>query len=241
MPIPNRRSFFRHSMSAPITVQAAGIRTSIPATLVDISGGGCSIVCRMQFRSGTSLRFELLTLDGRLTLAGTIRLARYSAVDRSFSYGIEFHFVDERVRDQLVRVVNAERTRSRSRLLATQHDPRTSEERTPRVRADFSVEYTVDGATGLHHGFATDVSLGGMRLETDRALRPEQRLRIYFSLPGGDGLTVGVVAHALPGIRTRNTMQIHRVRFDDVDGATAQELERYIALNLTLAPRSPRS
>lgn len=227
MAAPNRRVFFRQTMSVPIALQAGGIRTSIPATLVDISGGGCNVQCRMQFRTGTPLRFELLTLDGRLTLAGVIRLARYTAVDRTFSYGIEFAFVEERVRDQLLNIVNAERFRSRQRIVAIA-DQREREERGPRVRADIAVTYTLENAPAIYSGFATDVSLGGMRLETDRSLRAGSHVRVFFALPDRPETTLGIEAHTLPGVRSRNALYIHRIRFDDVSIDAAQELERYI-------------
>ena len=55
----NRRSFYRQPMYLRINLRASGIRAPVPATLVDLSGGGGMVSARTMLKTQQAVEFDL--------------------------------------------------------------------------------------------------------------------------------------------------------------------------------------
>jgi len=253
----NRRTYYRQPIYSTINLRIPGVRAPIVATLVDLSGGGCLINTRTMLQERYPVQFDLVNAaEAKLTLTGRIRKARYTRTDHTFHYGVEFSFLDETEREELLRFISHEQRRtltgrveSTIRSASYPRDLRNHH----RVDTSFPVQCNV---SGLSHPFvvdAVDVSAGGMRVLTGRILRQEWAIELRFTLPNdvlrkvrqfaGGNIAKGhpfnemsVTGQALPGLTPANAQFIQRLTFHRPNPHTISELQRFVnAVRLLVA------
>jgi len=253
----NRRTYYRQPIYSTIHLRIQGVRAPILATLVDISGGGCLINTRTMLQERYPVQFDLGNgTEARLTLTGRIRKARYTRSDHTFHYGIEFSFLNEVEREELLRFISQEQRRtltgrveSTIRAASFPRELRSNH----RVDTSFPVHCNV---SGLSHPFvvdAVDISAGGMRVLTSRILRQEWAIELRFTLPNdvlrkvrqfaGGNIAKGhpfnemiVTGQALPGLTPSNAQFVQRLTFYRPNPHTISELQRFVnAVRLLVA------
>ncbi len=245
----NRRSFYRQPMYLRIDVRVSGVRIPVPATLVDISAGGCQIHARTMLKPHLSVEFDLPRAGmAPLRLGGKLRKVTYTASDRTFRYAVEFDAVDDLTRDDLARFIHEEQRRSlsSSRRGAEDERPkpptRLQELRAhQRVEVNIPVTYSIGTTPRLLEGVAVDVSTGGLRLISDRVLRQEWDVNIRFTLPN-DVLRVlhpragaqrpfselRLTARPLPGVKQTRGRYMQSLVWVNPDPHVTDEIHRFI-------------
>ena len=231
-------------MYTPIHFRVTGVRETLPATLVNISGGGCQIDAAVLVQTRLPVRFNLPRPGMTdLTLTGKIRRIRHTKHDRTYHYGIAFEIVDETERDELLRFIGEEQLRALKGTRASVSPPpppkRLLEQRScVRTVASFPVRYTVPEQPDVtYEALALDLSTGGMRIVTDRILRREWNIGVKISLPN-DVLRTAVpfaplslLASPLPGIRNSRGRYVHSLSFRNPSAAAIDEILRFIRAN----------
>ena len=260
----NRRSFYRQPMYQRITLRVAGIRVTVPATLIDISGGGCLLTARTMLQAQTDIEFDLARTGAPgLRLGGKIRKATYTASDRTFRYAVEWAAMGEEAHDELMRFISDEqrRTLNGARRPAeedslnpkTRPSTRIQELRSHRrVEVNIPIRYTINERPGSFTATAVDVSTGGVRIITDQVLRqewnvtlsftlPAEPLRVYQQLKGTTGTPfeeLRVVARALPGVKQSRGRYVQSLIWVNPDPRQTQEINRFVqVVQLTSAGR----
>ncbi len=263
-PATNRRLYFRQPMYLRINLRVAGARVAIPATLVDISGGGAQIHARTLLKPQAWVEFELARPDGTpLQLKGSIRKVTYTPADRTFRYAVHFESLEPGVRETLLRFVLEEQRRGISGSKAAlelsplkKASTRLRELRKAhRVEVNVPVRYSIGDSPNAQDATAIDVGTGGMRLILDQVLRQEWHVTIRFTLPndtlkalaqsrGASGSAmrpfceVKFLARPLPGVKQLRGRFVQSLAFVNPDARYAAEIERFVqATRLTsLAP-----
>lgn len=248
---PNRRSFYRQPMYVRIDLRVAGVRIPIPATLVDISAGGCQIHARTMLKPHLAVEFDL-PRNGMppLRLAGILRKVTYTAGDRTFRYAVEFDARGEGTRDELARFIHEEQRRAISQTRGHHDDDkpkpstRLQELRAHhRVEVNIPVRYTVNTSGGIFEGVAVDVSTGGVRIISDRVLRQEWDVSLRFTPPSdvlralharSGGSTqkpfdeLRLVARPLPGVKQTRGRYMQSLVWVNPDPQMTEEIRRFV-------------
>lgn len=258
---PNRRLYYRQPMYQRIDVRAAGVRVAVPATLVDISGGGCRLHARTMLKPRVAVEFELPRPDqAPLRVAGRIRNAAYTPEDRTFRYAIAFEGLEGFVREQLLRFVLEEQRRSiRSVKRPIETAPpgqpplRLRElRRAPRIEINVPVLYSIGDSIHLQQATAVDVSTGGIRLILDQVLRQEWVVAVRFTLPNdilkvlaqAQGSTaqmmrpfseVKMLTRPLPGVRQSRGRFVQSLAFAHTDTHGVDEIARFVQTSKLMA------
>jgi c-di-GMP-binding flagellar brake protein YcgR len=179
-------------MFTRVDLRAEGVRIPVPATLVDISGGGCQLHARTLLKPHIAVEFDLPRYHAPpLRLGGELVKVSYTASDRTFRYGVDFDKLTEQTRDELARFIASEQKKSiavakRGEAHESKNVPqlRIQELRSAkRVEVNFPVKFTVNGSAQTHEGIALDVSTGGMRLISNQILRQEWDVVLRISFP----------------------------------------------------------
>ena len=253
---PNRRLYYRQPMYLRINLRISGVRIAVPATLIDISGGGCQIHARTMVKPRTSIEFDLPRDDEpSLRVTGVIKKVTYAPEDRTFRYAIQFETLEPGVRDEVLRFVIEEQRRAIV-LARTDEEPalpklpklstRLRELRTAhRVEINVGVKYTIGESLTAHDGTAIDISTGGLRLILDQVLRQEWLVTLRFTLPneilkalaqsrGSLAQTLRpfgelrVAARPLPGVRQLRGRYLQSLTFINPDAAQTEEITRFV-------------
>jgi len=240
----DERAYHRQPVHATIHVRVAGVRETLPATLVNISGGGCRIDAAVQIQTRLPVRLNLprpgLT---DLVLMGTIKKTRHTKHDHTYHYGIAFEMAGETERDELSRFISEERLRALKGAHVSVGPPppakRLLEQRScVRTVASFPVRYTVPEQPGVtYEALALDLSTGGMRIITDQILRREWNINVNISLPNDELRTavpfmpLSLLASPLPGIRNSRGRYVHSLSFRNPSAAAIDEILRFIRAN----------
>lgn len=245
----NRRSFFRQPMYLRIDVRVAGVRIPIPATLVDLSAGGCQIHARTMLKPHVAIEFDL-PREGMppLRLSGKLRKVTYTASDRTFRYAIQFDSLNDATRDDLARFIHEEQRRA---LILTRRGVEEERPKPPtrlqelrahrRVEVNIPVTFSVGTTPGTFSGVAVDVSTGGLRLISDRVLRQEWDVSIRFTLPN-DVLRVlhsrtgpqrpfselRLTARPLPGVKQTRGRYMQSLVWVNPDPQITDEISRFV-------------
>ncbi len=236
----DKRRYYRQPMRTPVRLQVAGAPDALPATLVNISGGGCLVDAAGSLSARLPVRFNLPRPGlADLALTGTLTKVRRAKHDPVYHYGIAFE-ITESEREELVRFINEEQVRA---LHGTRADPgppslpkRLLEQRSSsRTVASFPIRYTLpDRPDVAYEALALDVSTGGMRIVTDRILRREWCINITLSLPGeglGAEAPIALLATPLPGIRNSRGRYVHSLSFRSPSAVAVDEILRFIQAN----------
>ena len=253
---PNRRLYYRQPMYLRINLRIAGVRVAVPATLIDISGGGCQIHARTMVKPRAGIEFELPRAgQSDLRITGIIKKVTYAPEDRIFRYSIQFETLEAQVRDELLRFVIEEQRRAISgtkvqteiaavpvRKLST----RLRELRTAyRVEINVAVKYSIGDSPAMQHGTAIDLSTGGLRLILDQVLRQEWLVTLRFTLPNetlkalaqsrGNSAPsmrpfneLKLVARPLPGVKELRGRYVQSLTFINPEAAQTDEISRFV-------------
>ncbi len=223
-------------MLVRVDLRAAGIRVPVPATLVDLSGGGCALHARTMLRPQTPVEFYLPRVDGPpLRLAGKLVKVNYVPADRTFRYAMAFEAMNEETADALVRFISHEqrRTISAARGVEVETAPRPST-RIQEMRADRRIEvnlpvrYSIPDAHGSFSGTAVDLSTGGARIITEQILRQEWNVVVRFKLPHGTANEIRLHARPLPGVTSTRGRFVQSVAWNNPDPRVTDEIDRFV-------------
>ena|SRR5579863_6284529 len=259
----NRRNFYRQPMYQRVNLRVGGVRVPVPATLIDVSGGGCLLHARTMLKPQTPVEFDLPRPGTTaLRLSGKLRKVTYTANDRTFRYAVEWEAQDAETHDQLLRFILDEqrRTISGARRAAdegalnpkTPPSTRIQELRAHRrVEVNIPIRFTVKDAPGNYTATAVDVSTGGLRIITDQVLRQEWVVTLWFTLPveplrvlhqlkGSKGSAMApfselkVEARPLGGVKQSRGRYVQSLVWLNPDPHSTKEINRFVqAVQLT--------
>ena len=247
----NRRVFYRQPMYLRINLRVSGVRAPVPATLVDLSGGGGMVTARTMLKTQLPVEFDL-PRDGlpHLRLPGKIRKVSYSPSDRTFKYAVEFDTLDHDAREALLRFIIDEQRRTIS--IARRGDgahtkpklSRLQEQRAHlRIDVNIPVRISIVDVPGMMEAVAIDVSTGGARILIDHVLRQEWVVTLRFTFPNEvlkaqharpEGRTAApfqelrVNARALPGIKKSRNKYIQSLVWVNPDPKITEEISRFV-------------
>lgn len=263
-PSTNRRLYYRQPMYLRINLRVAGIRVLVPATLVDISGGGAQIHARTMLKPKASVEFDLPRPgDTALRLTGTIRKVTYTPDNRTFRYAVHFESLESGVREQLLRFVIEEQRRgitgSKDAPEATSlkvASTRLRELRSAhRVEVNVPVRYFIGDSLTAQVATAIDIGTGGLRMILDQVLRQEWVVTVRFTLPnetlkvlaqsrvtGGPAMRpfseLKFLARPLSGVKQLRGRFVQSLAFVNPDAEQAAEIDRFVqASRLTTIAR----
>ncbi len=238
LPSQNRRLFYRQPLFVRVDLRVAGLRVPIPATVTDISGGGCALQARTMLKPRTGVEFYLPRSDAAaLRLAGKLVKVNYVPADRTFRYAMAFEAMADDVHDALIRFISHEQRRSISaargrdpEATVVSAQPRLQEMRADRrIEVNIPVRYSVPDASGIFVGTAIDLSTGGARIITERILRQEWNVTVRFDLPnGGSNGEVRLHARPLPGVKSTRGRYLQSLAWRDPDPRVTEAIERYV-------------
>jgi c-di-GMP-binding flagellar brake protein YcgR len=235
-----------------INLRVSGMRVPIPATLIDLSGGGGMVQSRTMIKPHVSVEFDLPREGGpHLRLAGKIRKVTYSAADRTFRYAVEFETLSEDSREALLRFIIHEQRRTLSLTRRGQEarptiSTRIQEQRAHRrIELNMPIRYTLSEGATAGSAIAIDVSTGGMRIITEQVLRQEWVVSVRFTLPndvlravqavkgsshraGAPFQEMRIQAQALPGVKQTRGRYIQSLIWINPDPADTQEIDRFV-------------
>ena len=185
----NKREFFRLQLRMPIQLQTGIL--SIPALLVDLSGGGCQVYSRVQVEA-KAVKFKLKRTDGmsEIELGGLIKGKGFLEKERVFVYGIAFEGLSERTQQALVQEIAMIERRERlkaqeaAKAVPKPQNANGRHERSAfRVAWPFKMTFSIVGKPGTMQAQALDISVGGMRMSSDQLLKDESKIELQFTLP----------------------------------------------------------
>ncbi len=215
-PVENKRNFFRIPLRIKIDVNA-GLPITLPALLMDISGGGCQIVSRILVEVGAPVTYNVRRSDGKsdLRLSGVIRSKRYSEAEHIYFYGVKFEGLKDADHEALLqeitglerRIIMHKRGETEAAQAAKKAPPpkvvltaagkkSAAQARGAfRVAWPFQMTFKIPGIPGVHRATSLDISAGGMRIATDMILRREWVLELTFTMPAQ---VLEVLEHSAP-------------------------------------------
>ncbi len=96
----------------------------------------------------------------------------------------------------------------------------------PRTPLAVSLEMNNTHQKSIGKGFVTNLSEGGMALETPKALHQGARLAFRFHVPGGPAFEIpGEIVYVRDGVLNR----AYGAKFGDVDEAAGRRLREFVA------------
>lgn len=161
------------------------------ATLVDISESGCRLRAAITLDIGSDIFFDWNRHNKPpLRLSGRVMTRRRTQGMMLYDYGIAFQGLKQDIKDAIISETlelqrreamrNAPTESSVAKQVAQQLGTKRS---AYRATVEFEVFYTVPGRFGKHPGTASDLSLGGVRLETTEKLPEGTIIDFVFTLP----------------------------------------------------------
>ena len=164
-----------------------------PATLVDLSAGGCRILARQELGAGAKLSIRLPghIAGGRVfRVKGKVARCRRGEVEggrpEEFSLGIRFAELSTRSKKQLDELLGVLRS---GPPVLPEAEPQPTPRRSPRGRYRERVLVFGDAERVL---IGRDLSSGGMRIDPTTAISPGEQIRL--ALEGGPSIEAVVVS-----------------------------------------------
>lgn len=184
----NRRESYRQKLDLPIELKILGLHgePNRPATLMDISASGCRIRSQHTYDMGTKVGFALPTAANHMRLAGTIISREKSVSSFIFDYGLSFAGLSDQQREGIVQeLMNFQRRDAVAVSFKKHADARVEQ---PQTRLTYREEVTfpvhfMHGSAVHSEGYASDISMDGIRLWSDAALQNGARVHMTFTLP----------------------------------------------------------
>ena len=188
----NDRKHFRLALNLPIDITVPSAPVALPATLGDLSEGGCRIVSKSMLLRDSDLAFDLKR-EGKppVKLAGKVMSVDYKQGNKLFHYGVRFsrlrtadsdavyQYIVEQQR-RAIKTNDSEQRPSAPGRAALRSVP---ERGAYRVEKMFPLRYSVTGLRGSSPAIAVDLSVGGMRIAFDRKQQIDRELDLFFTLP----------------------------------------------------------
>lgn len=185
-----RRGSFRQAVMTTISVHMK-FNPDFVATLVDISESGCRVRAAITLDIGSDISFDWNRHNKPpLRLTGRVMTRRRTEGMMLYDYGIAFQGIKQDMKDAIIAETvelqrrdamrNAPTESSIAKQVAQQLGTKRS---TYRATVEFEVSYMIPGRVGKRTGTASDLSQGGMRLETREKLSEGTLVDFIFKLP----------------------------------------------------------
>lgn len=189
----NDRKHFRLPVNVAIDITVPSAPVQLPATLGDLSEGGCRVLCKSMLLRDSDIKFDLKR-DGKapVTLSGKVMSIDYKQGNKMFHYGVKFNTlrpaqsdaVYQYIVEQQRRGIAAKKQEAQSQAPAAKTPLRSVSERSAyRVEKMFPIRYSVIGMRGTNTAVALDTSIGGMRVAFDSKQNPDRELDLKLTLP----------------------------------------------------------
>lgn len=188
----NDRKHFRLPVNAHVDITVPSAPVPLPATLVDLSEGGCRIACKSMLLRGGAVRFDL-KIDGKapVALTGKVMTIDYKQGNKMFHYGVQFDKLRPAVNDAVYQFIVAQQRRG---IQAQQHAADVARPSAPalrsvpersayRVAKRFPLRYSIAGLRGTNAAFALDAGVGGMRIAFETKQQADRELDLRITLP----------------------------------------------------------
>jgi len=161
------------------------------ATLIDISETGCRIRAPIALEIGLDIVFDWNRHNKPpLRLNGRVMTRRRTQGMVLYDYGIAFPGIKQDLKDGIISETlelqrrEAMRNQTTDSSMAKQVAAQLGTKRSAyRATVEFEIFYTVPGRFGKHPGTGSDLSLGGMRLETTEKMPEGTLIDFVFTLP----------------------------------------------------------
>lgn len=220
---------------------------------MDLSSTGCRIRSQHTYEMGTRVGFDLLTTENKaMRLTGTIVTREKSVSSFIFDYGVTFSGLGAQQKEAIVQeLMNFQRRDAVAVAFKKYSDPKAD---APQTRLTYREEVTfpvqfMHGQSVVSEGYASDISMDGMRLWTDSAMQNGARLHLTFTLPDyvlypeaepGEHPRQGRHPSSFKEMRTKSIVVArlpssirklpHGVKFVDLHPVDREELARFIHL-----------
>lgn len=190
----NDRKHFRLQVSVPVDIVVPSQPVALPASLGDLSEGGCRLVCKSMLLRDSDVQFDLAR-DGKppIKLSGKIMSIDYKQGNKLFHYGVKFGKLRPADSDAIYQFIVEQQRRGiqekkqdgdAQRVTSNGSGLRSVRERTAyRVEKMFQLRYSIVGLRGSNAAVAVDTSVGGMRIAFDRKQQLDRELDLSFTLP----------------------------------------------------------
>lgn len=190
----NDRQHFRLALNVPVDLTVPSAPVQLPATLGDISEGGCRIICKSMLLRESDIKFDLKR-EGKapVALSGKVMSIDYKQGNKMFHYGVKFNKLRPADNDAVYQFI-VEQQRRGIQAKQQQSEPqrpaggapalRSVAERSGyRVEKMFPLRYSVIGMRGSSAAVAIDASIGGMRVAFDSKQNIDREIGFKFTLP----------------------------------------------------------
>lgn len=185
-----RRTSFRQNVMTTVTMHMK-FNPDFVATLIDISETGCRIRAAITLDIGVDVFFDWNRHNKPpLRLNARVMTRRRTQGMMLYDYGLAFQGLKQDLKDAIITETlelqrrdamrNAPMESSMAKQVAAQLGTKRS---AYRATVEFEIWYTVPGRFGKRPGTASDLSLGGMRLDTTEKLPEGTLVDFLFTLP----------------------------------------------------------
>ena len=159
----NRRSDYRLPVEVGVQLHVAGVRMTVPATMLNISSTGARVRSWVLLRRGAPLRFDWAGEHAVLEIQGTIVARSACSKGAAYEYGISFAGLDDAKREALAREIEEARE-SRFGVAPPRENVSANRRQSERAGAQFPVALVFEEQHLVLDATATEVSAGGLRV-----------------------------------------------------------------------------
>lgn len=188
----NERAGYRLPVDLPVLLNVTGIRLPVNAAIVNVSVSGCRLRSWVAIERDARIAFDWPREGVDLRLAGSIVMRQSSEEGAAFEYGIVFEGLLPAEADLLAREIHeAQRREALNRSMqakALHVKPADVNNRRSayRARSEFPVEVTFEEPRpAMIKVTAIDISSGGLRVVSEKQLKPGDEVTVRFRLPDG--------------------------------------------------------
>jgi hypothetical protein len=216
-----KRKSVRKKFEFPVTLCSEdGINVIEECKGVDISIVGISVKANTQIEKGTNLVVYITLHKETVTIRGTIQTSSYTT-DRIIVYGIKFIDLSMLHKNYINDYINQQMLNSGEVGSVKKNDKRCE----TRKKSEISVVYSSEeDKTVTGEGKIIDISIGGVRFETESILMRDTVLSLQFTIYDKQ-LTVRGKIIGITGI---NWVRVYRVNFVDITDDQKQLIQEYL-------------
>lgn len=196
--------------------------SSVMGIIEDLNPKACRLRSINEFVIGDHVRFDF-TLRGakRLDLSGHVLMATQNGLRRSYTIALESTDADA-----IVVALDAAQRFSAERPVHDVQAPSGLTRSSARIPIDAELEYCLAGKSP-QKARATNVSVGGILLNSTENIAVGASLEVIFRLPGSDH---DISAHARVVAHQQETPN-YNMAFFNVDPKVREELAAFVAAN----------
>jgi c-di-GMP-binding flagellar brake protein YcgR len=265
-PVPpergNQRRSHRQSIELPIAVTVRGLPAPVYGMLMNISESGCRLRSLILLDRSRIVEIELARAGSTaIKLCGRILSRSTPRSDAGYEYGIAFEETSDDQREALgQQIAEMQRRAENARLAAreaTKYVATGGQQRRTSVRTPYPIPIRYRPLNrSASMGEASDISVGGLRLNCPDSLPVGSELDIRFTLPSsvlavypasddrmeiapfGQGRVnvpdnrrpfeeIAVRGRILAHYGVENGQEVYGIAFVDVDGYQREEIARF--------------